>query len=198
MSKTPAATDTATRRKPSTKWVLQIVFLVLLALAGLGLTDFAPEKAEWYWVVILPVFGLVGMWMTAGHRKEGQKLWPAIRTQVYHWLGFAIAIKLMFLLVHTGTLDRNASGLVALILLFLTTFYSGLLYDKRYLLVSALLAVAVAACSYVDEYMWILLVILAVILLILIPMQLRRARKPHEPQVESSAESSAERAESNE
>ncbi len=185
MSKTPPASGTAARTKPFPKWALQVLFLVLLGLAGLGLTDFAPEKAEWYWVLMLPVFGLVGMWMTAGHRKEGQKLWPAIRTQVYHWLGFLIAIKLMFLLVHTGTLDRNASGLVSLILLFLTTFYGGLIYHKLYLLVSALLAVAVVVCSYVEEYMWILLVSLLVMILILIPLQLRRARRAHERQADS-------------
>lgn len=163
-------------------WVSKTV--VALLLAGLGLMGVALEDLElqgirWYWIVLIPVFCLVGIWDTWKLRKPEQPLWPAIRHQVFHWAGLMVALQIMVLLIDMGTFDRNSAGLIALLLLALSSFSAGVAYNRSFLLVGVLLAGAVLGSSYVEEYMWIILTSLVAIIAILILLnRLVRHRAP--------------------
>ncbi len=144
--------------------ILVAIFLLGLGIVGLGLENVSWNYAAWYWGLVLPLFGIISIRMSA--RRPGrahQRLWPAIRQQILHWIGFFLALSLMFMLEYTGTLNRNSSGLVSLLLLTVATYYAGIHLDRSFLLASFLLAVALCVASYIQEYLWIMVVALAVV-----------------------------------
>lgn len=144
--------------------VIVAIVLVALSIIGLGLTNFATKDAEWYWLLVIPIFALAGVrvWEKKGFTLKGS--WGLLRDQIFHWLGFLAAVQIMYLMIQAGTLDRTAAGLVSLVLLALTSYLAGIHFDRMFLIVALLLAVAAVMATYVDEYMWIVLAILGLVI----------------------------------
>jgi hypothetical protein len=143
-----------------------IILLVLLTLSavGIGITDFAPAKALWYWIAMAPVFGGVCVYLewTRNTNRQGTAPFLIVRTQVIHWIGFLISVYLVFLLHSTGRLNDADAGLVALLTLAMATFFAGLHSDWRISLVGIVLGSAVAGAALVEEFFWMLLIPLVV------------------------------------
>ena len=150
-------------RQGRARWLRPVVLALVLsalALVGLALEDFAPYDSWWYWVVVLPLFGLICMRLHWARKEDEKRAWPAIRQEVLHWLGFLLALKLMFLLIHSGTLSKNASGLVSLLLLAVCSYYAGIHLTPVFLVVSLLIAVVIGVTAYAEEYLWLVFVVL--------------------------------------
>ena len=75
------------------------------------------------------------------------------------WLGLLLAVRLVYLLLHTGRLDNENTGLIILLLLALTTFFAGIHLGWRLCLVGGFLGAALVAATYLEEYVWILLIL---------------------------------------
>lgn len=142
---------------------LVLGLLVLLAAIGIAVTDFAPYRGFWYWVVMVPVFAAASLYTSWSHgRWRGAAGSTVLRTQVLHWLGGFVAVHLVFVLWRAGRMANEAAGLVALLTLALTTFLSGVYGDWRFCLVGVLLGTIVTGAAFVEEFAWMILMPLTV------------------------------------
>ena len=146
----------------------ETVLLGLLLLSGVGiaLTDFAPSKGFWYWVAMAPLFWGGSIFMEWSHvKKRGESKFKIIQRQIIHWVGYLVAVHLVFLLNYTGRMNSADAGLVALLVLALATFFAGIYSDWRLTFVGFFLGSAVAGAALVEEFIWLALIPVVVILL---------------------------------
>ena len=144
-----------------------LIMLILLAIIGIGITDFSPAESHRYWFAMVPVFAgacLILEWSRA--RGKGQKWTTILRTQVLLWLGLLLAARLAYLLLHTGRLDNENTGLIILLLLALTTFFAGIHLGWRLFIVGIFLGLALIGATYLEEFVWIFLFIAIVVVVI--------------------------------
>ena len=88
-------------------------------------------------------------------RGKGFKWTTILRTQLLHWAGLLLAVRLVFEMLHKGRLDNENTGLVILLLLALSTFIAGIHLGWW----GGVLGAALAAATYLEEYVWIFLII---------------------------------------
>ena len=149
--------------------IYEIIFivLILLSIIGIGITDFSPRDGHLYWFAMVFVFAgacLILEWSRA--RGKGQKWTTIVRSQLLLWFGLLVAVRLVYLLLHAGRLDNENTGLIILLLLALTTFFAGIHLGWRLCLVGGFLGAALVAATYLEEYVWMLVIIAMVILAI--------------------------------
>jgi len=135
-----------------------MILLVLLAIVGIGITDFSPHLSHWYWLAMVVVVGIaciVMEWSRA--RKKGLRVATIVKKEVIIWLGVLVAINLVYFLFHSGRLDSENTGLVILLILALATFLAGLRQDWRLCLLGVLLGGALILATYLEEFLWIVL-----------------------------------------
>ena len=109
-----------------------MILLVLLAIVGIGITDFSPQLSHWYWLAMVVITGIaciVMEWSRA--RKKGLSATTIVKKEVFIWLGVLVAVNLVYFLFHSGRLDSENTGLVILLILALATFLAGLRLDWR-------------------------------------------------------------------
>ena len=139
--------------------------LLLLSGAGIALTDFAPSKGFWYWVAMAPLFWGGSIFMEWSRVKQrGENRFKIIRRQIIHWVGYLVAVHLVFLLNYTGRMNSADAGLVALLVLAVSTFFAGVYSDWRIIFVSIFLGSAVAGAALVEEFIWLALIPVVVII----------------------------------
>jgi hypothetical protein len=107
-----------------------MILLVLLAIVGIGITDFSPLLSHWYWLAMVVV-----------------------------WLSVLVAVNLVYFLFHSGRLDSENTGLVILLILALATFLAGMSQDWRLCLLGVLLGGALILATYLEEFLWIILMV---------------------------------------
>jgi hypothetical protein len=149
--------------------IYEIVIIVLIALSiiGIGITDFSPSDSYKYWVAMVPIFCgacLILEWSRV--RGKGYKWTTILRNQLLHWVGLLVAVRLVFEMLHKGRLDNENTGLVILLLLALSIFIAGIHLGWRLCLVGGFLGAALVAATYLEEYVWILLIIALVVVAI--------------------------------
>jgi hypothetical protein len=171
MQNDKATVSAATTRKPGWfgKFPLEeiILFLILLlSIFGVAITDYAPA-ASWAWwifmVVVLCVSALV-IEKSLLHRKD-VSFASLLFTQLIHWGGALLAIVLSLVFVKTGRLTYEGSGLVIMLILSLATFLDGYHVGWRFYLAGLFLGITTVLTAYVEEFMWILIVIAIISLL---------------------------------
>lgn len=145
-----------------------IILLVLLSVVGIALTDISPNKGFWFWMAMGPVFcgaGIAVQWPRLTRRNESKT--PLIRNQILHWFGYLLAVYLIFILsgVETGRLNNVDVGLVALLILAFAAFTAGITANWRISIVGVFLGIAVCAITWLEEYIWAILVPLALIII---------------------------------
>ncbi len=165
--------------------IYEIVIIVLIALSiiGIGITDFSPADSYKYWVAMVPLFCgacLILEWSRV--RGKGYKWTTILRTQLLHWAGLLVAVRLVFEMLHKGRLDNENTGLVILLLLALSIFLAGIHLGWRLCLVGGFLGAALVAATYLEEYVWILVIIAAVILAIVFLLKRFTGTRPGEKQ----------------
>ena len=159
----------------------ETVLLGLLLLSGVGiaLTDFAPSKGFWYWVAMAPLFWGGGIYMEWSRVKDrGESRFKIIQRQTIHWVGYLVAVHLVFLLNYTGRMNSADAGLVALLVLALSTFFAGVYSDWRLTFVGLFLGSAVAGAALVEEFIWLALIPVVVILVGAIVWWRYRTKRP--------------------
>jgi hypothetical protein len=171
-SSTPVSGDAAIKKSRRHRllgiYESVIIGLILLSIIGIGITDFSPADSYKYWVAMVPIFCgacLILEWSHA--RGKGAKWSTMLRTQLLHWIGLLVAVRLVFEMLHKGRLDNENTGLVILLLLALSTFIAGIHLGWRLCLVGGFLGAALVAATYLEEYVWLLLIIgLAVLVIV--------------------------------
>jgi len=163
-SSTPVSKDAAIKKGWLHRFLgiyeIVIIGLIALSIIGIGITDYSPAKSYKYWVAMVPIFCgacLILEWSRV--RGKGFKWTTILRTQLIHWVGLLVAVRLVFEMLHKGRLDNENTGLVILLLLALSTFLAGIHLGWRLCLVGGFLGAALVAATYLEEYVWVLLII---------------------------------------
>ena len=177
----PVNSDNLSEDAPTGKSLLQRLFgvyeivltsLIILSIIGIAITDFSPNTSHRYWFAMVPVFAvacLVLEWSRA--RYKGLKWYIILQTQILHWVGVLVAMRLIYMLLHAGRLDNENTGLIILLSLALATFLAGIHLGWRLCVLGIFLAVALVAATYLEEYLWVLLIIAAAITAVFLAMR---------------------------
>lgn len=139
---------------------IALVVALTLALLGIGITDYSPLQSYRYWVAMMLILAVAGMaigWSRA-HRL-GLPVTKAVGGQLIHWIATWVAVGGMFLLLKAGRLNYESAGLVLLVVLGLATFLDGYRINWYFSLVGLLIFVSGIVAAYVEEYLWVLLII---------------------------------------
>jgi hypothetical protein len=150
--------------------VIEVVCAALVAFAaiGIGVTDVSPYYGFWYWVAMVPVFGVATAWSTwPSGDASGATATGVLRTQAMHWVATLAAVHVVFILLRAGRMNNEDAGLVALLTLGLSTFLAGTYGDWRFCLVGLLLGLIAGAAGFVEQFLWMLLIPLIVIVALL-------------------------------
>ena len=145
-----------------------MIFILLgLAMTGIAITDFRPAKSLYYWLCMAPVFAVFCIYMHWSQiPAEGRARFRMALNQILHWAGFLAGIYVVFRLHGDGRLNDPSAGLVAMLLLAMSTFFTGLHNDWRVLIVGTTLLVATLAAAWVEEFFWIALVPIPILIFI--------------------------------
>ncbi len=140
-----------------------MILLVLLDIVGIAITDFAPRSSHWYWLAMVVVTGIACITMEwARSRETGLRVAAIIKNEALIWLSVLFAVNTVYFLLHAGRLDSENTGLIILLILALATFLAGLRLSWRLCLLGVLLWGALIMATYLEEFIWIvLLVVLA-------------------------------------
>jgi hypothetical protein len=155
-----------------------IIGLLLLDVIGIGVTEFAVEFSQWYWLGMVVVTGLACAFIVR-FRADREDLNTAtmMKNEVLFWLGVLAAVNLVFFLYQAGRLDSENTGLVILLLLALSTFLAGLRLGWQLCLLGGVLAGALVVAAYLEQFLWIVLLVG----LIAVAILFYRARVKHVP-----------------
>jgi hypothetical protein len=153
--------------------------MVLLALIGVALTTSDREFASTFWVILVPVYGLLcagTAWYRSGPGRTFGRI--AVARQVLHWLGIGAAIWLDFLLRRSGEETGVAAGLNALLVLALGCYLAGVHLEWMFAVVGALLTLTLILVTKADQYLWVMFLVGGVALAVMIGVRwmLHKAR----------------------
>jgi hypothetical protein len=161
------------------EWVL--IALMTLAVVGIGITYFSPQKSYRYWIAMVPVFG--GFCLSIEWARlsgKGQDKWAVVRDQLYHWFATLVAVLLVYMLSNAGKLNTQDTSIIILLLVALSTFLAGIQIGWRLYLIGFFLGIIMVMTAYLKDYLWVL--ILLGVLTILVYLYLRsRKRQKVEP-----------------
>ena len=170
-SSTPVSKDAAVKKGRLHRFlgIYEIVIIVLIGLSilGIGITDFSPADSYKYWVAMVPIFCgacLILEWSRV--RGKGFKWTTILKTQLLHWAGLLVAVRLVFEMLHKGRLDNENTGLVILLLLALSIFIAGIHLGWRLFIVGIFLGLALIGATYLEEFVWMFLIIVLVVVAI--------------------------------
>jgi hypothetical protein len=163
--------------------IFEIIFVLLLVLAliGVGITDFSPTHSYWYWFAMAPTFALACLVIEWTHVRNERSPWLGIlRAQLLTWAGLLVAVQVVFLLLRAGRLTYESTGLIILLLLALTTFIVGIHLGYQLCLLGGFLAITVLIVAYLEQYVWVLVFVAAIIVGAILYGLKRKITRPKE------------------
>jgi hypothetical protein len=136
---------------------LVFLILVLLSLAGVAVTNYAPERSWLYWAIMVPLFAVISIVSSWSDLRGDPRGWMVVlRLQLLHWAALFLAVYLIYLLYRAGRLDDADTAMTILITLSLSTVLAGVHFDWHFGLVGLLLGLAVLLDTWLEEYLWIM------------------------------------------
>ena len=141
--------------------LVTFLFLIVLAVIGVGITDYSPADAHRYWLFMVFVCAAVAiMGALVKSRGQGSKQQVSrFAVQILHWSACFAAVLVTYALIHNGRLNNADAGLVMLLLLSLTVFLDGAHVGRHFYLLGTLLGLMTLVMAYVEEFIWIILII---------------------------------------
>jgi hypothetical protein len=105
-------------------WLIQdLPYIAMLVLALIGVTFREPVR---YWVILVPVFGIICIAAGWRHAVTARAQITLIATQGLNWAALILAIYVLYDSGSQGVMNVNASSLAIMTLLALGTFTAGL------------------------------------------------------------------------
>jgi hypothetical protein len=152
--------NTPTRSFAHAFKIQQTVFLVLILLSvvGVGITNLSPKNSHLYWfcmVAVVAIASIVSGWKQC--HDKGKPTKAMLITQSIHWGSALGGVLGVYILLNTGSLDYENTGMVILLLLAFSTFLNGLHVGWRFYLAGLFLSGTFVVMAYVEEYIWVLL-----------------------------------------
>ncbi|MFA5983100.1 MAG: hypothetical protein WC782_03705 [Methylococcaceae bacterium] len=159
--------------------IIIVVLLVMLAMTGIGITDFSPNDGYAYWLLMVIVFALFAMltgWLQSRHQTGQFK--KMIQEQALHWCASLLVVGCAFLVQKSGRMDAMNAGLIISLILSLSTILDGIRIGWRFSLIGFFLgAASVITTYYNDSFFWInlMLAIFIIVGIILLEVMQRKA-----------------------
>ena len=150
--------------------------LILLALGGVWFTEVSPARSQLYWLSLVPVVAcacLLLEWL--GFRGKGLKLANVLRVQLLLWLSLVAGVLLIYMLMHSGRLNSENTGLIILLMLAMTTFAAGVQLGPLVMLLGCFLGLSLVLAAYVKSYVWLIMIGVAVAMAVLFYVFRRRS-----------------------
>ncbi|NOT86374.1 MAG: hypothetical protein HOP02_16680 [Methylococcaceae bacterium] len=135
--------------------------LLLLSLLGVAISDISPVKSHAYWLIMMVLFAgtaILANVIEGDDDNDGVELKKEITQQILHWLGGFVAVMIVYGFYHTGRLTPEATGLVVLLILALTTYLDGIRLGWRFSFAGVFLGIMAVFAAYIEEYMWQILI----------------------------------------
>ena len=155
-----------------------LILLLILSLVGIGITDFSPADGYGYWIIMVLLFGLLAMiigWLQSKHRSDDFKI--ILREQSIHWTASLLVVGGAFLILQSGRIAEEDTGLIILLILSLATILDGLRVGWRFSLVGLFLGVAAVVSVYTPHFLWVELGIAILIVTATILWEIRMEKK---------------------
>ncbi len=154
------------------------IFLVVLSLGGVAIMDFSVRYGLWYWMAMAVVSGGVSAGLAWRHAAEsGESAKGHFTRQALHWLTLVAGLLMVFFLQNAETLAAETSGLMALLMLSLTTILAGVHFHARLALLGGIQAATFVAAVLTEEFFWILLILILLVVLVDIIVRSRAQKK---------------------
>ena len=143
--------------------------LVILSVGGVAIMDYSDKYGFWYWLVMAIVFGAVSIGLAWKRDQDipGDQSGRVMK-QILHWGTLIVGILLIFLM-HSAQLfqDPSTPGLLALLLLALTSGLAGVHFNWRMAVLGLILAATFVAAVIAEEFFWILLIVAFVAVIVI-------------------------------
>lgn len=157
-----------------------LALLIALAVVGIGINEFSPRYALWFWLACVPAFALANLVVELPEEDGVRPGLAAVPRALAHWGGAAAALLLIYLLEWAGRINNEVAGLTALLVLALASFLAGVHGAWRFAPVGIVLAAAVAAAAFVEAYMWVGMFVGLPLALLIAWLFYQRARRSSE------------------
>lgn len=141
-----------------------LVFLLILSLAGVAITDYSASDGYGYWLIMVFVFAFFAIltaWIQTKHTNR--KFSNIVKHQAMHWSTTLLAVGGGFMLQKSGHLSPDAACFVILLLLSLASMLDGLRIGWRFILVGLFLGTSSVIGAFYNPHMWIDVIIAVVI-----------------------------------
>ena len=136
-----------------------ILFMVLaLSLIGMGITDFSPIESHRYWTLMIIFFAFASIGLGWSREEyQGQIFKKLIVRQSIHWGATLITVLGVYILLNTGRLNYESTGLIIELILGFSLFLDGRNLGWRFSFLGILVGGTAIIAAYVEEYIWVLL-----------------------------------------
>ena len=136
-----------------------VLFIVLaLSLIGMGITDFSPLESHRYWTLMIILLAFASLCLGWSREEyQGNNFKKLIVGQLIHWSATLITVSAVYLLLHTGRLNFESTGLIIELILGFSLFLDGRNLGWRFGLIGILVGGTAIVAAYVEEYIWIIL-----------------------------------------
>ncbi|MGR8934498.1 MAG: hypothetical protein ACU837_08950 [Gammaproteobacteria bacterium] len=134
-------------------YINEFIFIGLVVLCFIGeiLAELSDRAAIFYWVLMIPVFFVVSLISDkAKTLKTGRATENAVKYLCIYWSSTFIAVMLVFLIWHSGTLDPESAALTLHIILAHTLLLSGITLGRRFYLIGIFLFATAAETIFVE------------------------------------------------
>ncbi len=149
-----------------------LLFLLLLSLLGIGLTDAFGKWSRWYWLAMIPIFygcDLFLEWQTA--KDKGIRFISLLTQQVQYWIGLFGAVYLTFFLEQLGSFNNETTGMILMLVLALSIFQTGVTRGWLFQLLGVFLGLCLMVVAYVENYIWAILALSIIVMVAYIYLQ---------------------------
>ncbi len=161
------------------------LFLFFLSFVGVILTEVYHDGGFTYWRYVIPIFALVGLFLSwyLRHKKESYSI-ALIWHELLHWAGLLFSVYLVAELLHIGILSRFAASLVLLTMLALTLFLAGIYIEYTFGILGLVMGGFVITLAFLAEYFYLILIPLLLLGIALL-FFLSRKKKRRPPQADT-------------
>jgi hypothetical protein len=168
---TETASAKPTEPSGSSALVVDVVIAAVLSglcFVGIVWTDMAVLSSERYWLIVVAIFFVASFVVFWRHRTPQVIWWRLLLKLAVHWFGVLVAIHMVFVFIASGRMANTDAGLMASVLLGLSTYLSGVHGSWRMLLIGALILGGTVLATYVDQFQWLLLGLALVTIVLLV------------------------------
>ena len=137
-----------------------ILFIVFaLSLIGMGITDFSPLDSHRYWVLMIILLAIASIGLGWSKEEDQGNIFKLIVRQLIHWGATLLTVLGVYLLLYTGRLNYESTGLIIELILGFSLFLDGRNLGWRISLLGILVGCAAIVAAYVEEYIWVVLLV---------------------------------------